>query len=55
MTLTPQADGSFLASGSKYYIGNGNCAALVSTFGKIAGSGEYVFFVVDPQHPRTSA
>jgi acyl-CoA dehydrogenase len=52
VTLTPQADGSWLASGSKYYIGNGNCAALVSTFGRFAGSGEYVFFVVDPQHPR---
>ena len=52
MTLTPQADGGYLASGSKYYIGNGNCAALVSTFGKIAGSGEYVFFVVDPRHEK---
>ncbi len=52
MTLSPQADGTYLASGSKYYIGNGNCAALVSTFGKIAGSGEYVFFVVDPRHPQ---
>ena len=54
MTLTPQADGSYLARGSKYYIGNGNCAALVSTFGKIAGSGEYVFFVVDPHHEKYS-
>jgi acyl-CoA dehydrogenase len=52
MTLSPQADGGYLASGSKYYIGNGNCAALVSTFGKIAGSGEYVFFVVDPRHEK---
>jgi acyl-CoA dehydrogenase len=52
MTLMPQADGSYLARGSKYYIGNGNCAALVSTFGKIAGSGEYVFFVVDPCHEK---
>ena len=52
MTLTPQADGTFRANGSKYYIGNGNCAALVSTFGKIAGTGEYVFFVVDPQQPQ---
>lgn len=52
MTLVPQADGSYLARGSKYYIGNGNCAALVSTFGKIEGTGEYVFFVVDPQHEK---
>lgn len=52
MTLTPQDDGTYLASGGKYYIGNGNCAALVSTFAKIEGSGEYVFFVVDPEHPK---
>jgi acyl-CoA dehydrogenase len=52
MLLVPQTDGSYLARGSKYYIGNGNCAALVSTFAKIEGSGEYVFFVVDPQHEK---
>jgi len=52
MLLVPQADGSYLARGSKYYIGNGNCAALVSTFAKIEGSGEYVFFVVDPKHEK---
>jgi acyl-CoA dehydrogenase len=55
MTLYPQADGSYLACGSKYYIGNGNCAALVSTFGKIANGGdadEYVFFVVKTDHPN---
>ncbi len=52
MTLEPQPGGGYLARGSKYYIGNGNCAALVSTFGKIAGSGEYVFFVVDPRHEK---
>ncbi|WP_020674537.1 acyl-CoA dehydrogenase [Geopsychrobacter electrodiphilus] len=51
MLLVPQADGSYLAQGRKYYIGNGNCAALVSTFGKIEGSGEYVFFVVASDHP----
>ena len=39
MLLIPQDDGSYLARGSKYYIGNGNCAALVSTFAKIAGTG----------------
>ena len=52
MLLTPQPDGAYLASGDKYYIGNGNKAAMVSTFGKIAGTGEYVFFAVDTQHPK---
>jgi acyl-CoA dehydrogenase len=47
MTLTPQPDGSFRANGSKYYIGNANKAAVVSTFGKVAGTGEFVFFAVD--------
>ncbi len=50
MKLTPQADGSYLADGSKYYIGNANEAALVSTFAKNADTGEFVFFVADPQH-----
>ena len=52
MKLYPQDDGTYLARGSKYYIGNGNCAALVSTFGTIEGTGDYVFFVVRTQHPR---
>ena len=52
MTLTPQADGGYLANGSKYYIGNANEAAIVSTFGKVADSGDYVFFAVDSQWPR---
>ena len=52
MVLTPCAEGRYTASGRKYYIGNGNAAALVSTFGKYAGSGDYVFFAVDSQHPR---
>mgnify|MGYP001480315650 CR=1 FL=1 len=52
MILVPQDDGSYIARGSKYYIGNGNCAALVSTFAKMEGTGEYVFFVVDPQHEK---
>lgn len=51
MTLHPRGDGTYLARGSKYYIGNGNCAALVSTFAKIADSDEYVFFVVATDHP----
>ncbi len=51
MMLYPQEDGSYIARGRKYYIGNGNCAALLSTFGKIDGSEEYVFFVVQTDHP----
>ncbi len=51
LLLVPQADGGYLARGDKYYIGNGNEAALVSTFGRLPGSGEYVFFAVDSQHP----
>jgi len=47
MSLTPQPDGTFLANGEKYYIGNGNVAPMVSTFGKFADSGEYVFFAAD--------
>jgi len=52
MALVPQGDGAFLARGEKYYIGNGNLAALVSTFGKIEGTDEYVFFAVKTDHPQ---
>src|SRR5437660_4742028 len=55
-TLTPVGEGRYVANGRKYYIGNGNAAAIVSTFGKLAGrgtgAGDYVFFVVDPRHER---
>ena len=52
MTLAP-VDGDYRANGSKYYIGNANEAALVSTFGKMADTtGDYVFFVVDSQHKQ---
>lgn len=54
MALYPQEDGSFLARGEKYYIGNGNKAALVSTFGRIDGTGEFVFFAVKTDHPGYS-
>ena len=33
MKLIPQGDGTYKADGSKYYIGNGNVAALVSIHG----------------------
>jgi acyl-CoA dehydrogenase len=46
-SLTPQPDGTYVANGEKYYIGNGNLAPMVSTFGKLMPSGEYVLFVAD--------
>ena len=49
MELIPQEGGGYLAKGEKYYIGNGNQAALVSTFGKIRDTDDYVFFAVDSQ------
>ncbi len=52
MKLHPKGDGSYTAKGSKYYIGNGNEAALVSTFAKMADSGDYVFFTVSSKHPQ---
>jgi acyl-CoA dehydrogenase len=52
MVITPIAEGLYTASGRKYYIGNGNQAAIVSTFGKYAGAADYVFFAVDSQHER---
>ncbi len=50
MSLKSKADGSYLANGEKYYIGNANQAPMVSTFGKFADTGEYVFFVADYRH-----
>ena len=53
LVLTPDGDG-FRANGSKYYIGNGNVAGLVSVFGRIEGiegPEAYVFFAADSQHP----
>ncbi|MBC8215723.1 MAG: acyl-CoA dehydrogenase [Candidatus Marinimicrobia bacterium] len=52
MMLKPQPDGTYLAEGDKYYIGNGNEAALVSTFGRIENTDDYVFFVVNPNHDK---
>jgi acyl-CoA dehydrogenase len=50
MSLTDLGGGRYVADGGKYYIGNGNDAALVSTFAKDSETDEYVFFVVDTQH-----
>ncbi len=60
MRLVPQDDGSYLANGRKYYIGNGNEAALVSTLGKLLKPGEeepdrhsaFTFFVVGSKHGK---
>ncbi|MCV7101671.1 acyl-CoA dehydrogenase [Mycobacterium palustre] len=51
MVLTP-CDGGWVANGEKYYIGNANVARMVSTFGKIAGTDDYVFFAADSRHRR---
>ncbi|WP_066896242.1 acyl-CoA dehydrogenase family protein [Mycolicibacterium houstonense] len=34
MVLDPNPDGSYTATGDKYYIGNGNLAGMVSVFGR---------------------
>ena len=49
--IAPAPGGGFVANGRKYYIGNGNEAALLSVFGKVAGTEEFVFFAADPKHP----
>ena len=49
--LTPGGEDTWLANGEKYYIGNGNEAEMVSTFGKVKdGTDDYVFFVTNYQH-----
>ncbi|RPI98562.1 MAG: acyl-CoA dehydrogenase [Desulfobacteraceae bacterium] len=49
--LTPRADGTWVANGEKYYIGNGNEAEMVSTLGKIKdGTDDYAFFVTNYRH-----
>nr|WP_206612336.1 acyl-CoA dehydrogenase family protein [Prescottella agglutinans] len=60
MLLTPApgtsggaADAVFRANGTKYYIGNGNVAGMVSVFGRrtdVEGADGYVFFVADSRH-----
>ncbi len=52
MMLYPQGDGTYIANGDKYYIGNGNEAAMISTFSKIGDTDDYVFFCVDSKHPN---
>ncbi|MDF1663360.1 MAG: acyl-CoA dehydrogenase [Planctomycetota bacterium] len=63
MLLVPQEDGSYLGQGRKYYIGNGNKAAMLSTIGKIKAPGQvetgkydhFAFFVVESDHPQYTA
>ena len=52
MVVTKTGDGKYVVSGSKYYIGNGNKAAIVSVFGRMADGSGYVFFAADSQHPN---
>ncbi|MDF1540592.1 MAG: acyl-CoA dehydrogenase [Candidatus Thorarchaeota archaeon] len=60
MLLKTVGDEKYEAIGSKYYIGNGNVASLVSIFGKTdtptdpedTKYGDYVFFVADTQHEK---
>ena len=52
MVVTPRDEGVYSARGRKYYIGNGNQAAITSTFGKLAGSDDYVFFAAESSHER---
>ena len=50
-TLTPAKDGTWVANGEKYYIGNGNEAEMVSTLGKVKdGTDDYCFFVTNYKH-----
>ena len=54
MVLTPDGNGDFRANGSKYYIGNGNVAGMVSVFGRradVEGPDGYLFFAADSKHP----
>jgi alkylation response protein AidB-like acyl-CoA dehydrogenase len=58
MVLVPEGSG-WRATGAKYYIGNGNCAARVAVFGRVQRPGgpsanladDYLFFLADPAHP----
>lgn len=52
MLLKPSEQGSYLAQGRKYYIGNANQAAFVSTFGKDSKTNEYTFFLVETQNSK---
>lgn len=48
--LTQKEDGSYVANGNKYYIGNAQIASKVSTMGKNETTGEFTNWVVDSRH-----
>ena len=48
--LTETGDGTYVANGNKYYIGNAQIASKISTMGKNATTGEYANWVVDSRH-----
>lgn len=50
MALEVVDEGRYVANGRKYYIGNGNKASIVSTFGRLGE--DYVFFAADPSHEK---
>ncbi|MBC7475638.1 MAG: acyl-CoA dehydrogenase, partial [Candidatus Sericytochromatia bacterium] len=50
MKLTPLGNGTYRANGQKYYIGNANEAGIVSTFGKMSDSGDFVFFAAESKN-----
>jgi len=52
MVLSKKEDGTYVANGGKYYIGNGNKAGIVSIFGLQAENKEHICFAVDSQHPN---
>ena len=55
LTESNENDLAFTASGTKYYIGNGNVAGMVSVFGRrddVEGADGYVWFVADSQHEK---
>ena len=52
MIVSSTGEGEYAANGSKYYIGNGNKAAITSTFGRFDGSDEYLFFAARSDHPN---
>ncbi|MCC5815975.1 MAG: acyl-CoA dehydrogenase [Leptospira sp.] len=52
MVLKTLDDGTYLAKGKKFYIGNGNVADVISVFAKVNGGREFVFFKVTSKHPK---
>lgn len=48
--LTQKDDGTYVANGNKYYIGNAQIASKVSTMGKNITTGEWTNWVVDSRN-----